>query len=167
MGQSPHGRRKPAGSWTAQLQPARPRHLGRSSHPAGVGAGTHRACPRPHGSGRGAARSRSDRSIPCQSAASFDLADASGARPLAERAHRALLATGARPRRKRQSGISALIARERRIATLVVEGMANHQIAASLFISRRTVEFHLTRVYRKLGVDGRADLVGAMTGSRS
>ncbi|GGN47501.1 hypothetical protein GCM10012285_33330 [Streptomyces kronopolitis] len=91
------------------------------------------------------------------------LAEASCAQPLAERAFQALLATGARPRRKRQSGIHALTDRERRIAVLAAEGMTNQQIAAELFIARRTVEFHLTRVYRKLGVDGRANLAETMT----
>ncbi|ANP51050.1 DNA-binding CsgD family transcriptional regulator/DNA-binding transcriptional ArsR family regulator [Streptomyces griseochromogenes] len=92
----------------------------------------------------------------------LDLADASGAAPLSERAYRALLATGARPRRKRQSGLRALTERERRIAALAADGMDNQTIATSLFVSRRTVEFHLTHVYRKLAIDGRADLSTAL-----
>ncbi|MEU5533959.1 AAA family ATPase [Streptomyces sp. NPDC020362] len=92
----------------------------------------------------------------------LDLADASGAAPLSERAHRALLATGARPRRKRQSGVRALTERERRIAALAAGGMDNQAIAAALFVSRRTVEFHLTHVYRKLAIDGRAGLSTAL-----
>lgn len=91
------------------------------------------------------------------------LAEASCAQPLAERAYRALLATGARPRRKRQSGVFALTGRERRIARLAANGMTNQEIASSLFIARRTVEFHLSHAYRKLGVDGRADLAEAMS----
>lgn len=92
----------------------------------------------------------------------LDLADASGAAPLSERAYRALLATGARPRRKRQSGVRALTERERRIAALAADGMDNQAIATALFVSRRTVEFHLTHAYRKLAIDGRADLSTAL-----
>ncbi|MFI6056090.1 AAA family ATPase [Streptomyces violascens] len=93
----------------------------------------------------------------------LDLADASGASPLSERAHRALVATGARPRRRRQSGVSALTEGEQRIATLAATGMDNQAIAAALYVSRRTVEFHLTHVYRKLAIAGRADLGSALT----
>ncbi|MEU4928661.1 AAA family ATPase [Streptomyces yokosukanensis] len=93
----------------------------------------------------------------------LDLADASGAAPLSERAHRALLATGARPRRRRQSGVGALTEREHRIAALAATGMDNQAIATALFVSRRTVEFHLTHVYRKLAIDGRAELGTALT----
>ncbi|GHI10487.1 hypothetical protein AQI88_30960 [Streptomyces cellostaticus] len=92
----------------------------------------------------------------------LDLADASGAAPLSERAYHALLATGARPRRKRQSGVKALTEREQRIAALAAGGMDNQAIATTLFVSRRTVEFHLTHVYRKLAIDGRADLSTAL-----
>ncbi|MFI6689349.1 AAA family ATPase [Streptomyces sp. NPDC050485] len=92
----------------------------------------------------------------------LDLADASGAIPLSERAHRALVATGARPRRRRQSGVSALTEGEQRIATLAATGMDNQAIAAALYVSRRTVEFHLTHVYRKLAIDGRVDLGAAL-----
>ncbi|TJZ58744.1 hypothetical protein FCH28_00790 [Streptomyces piniterrae] len=94
----------------------------------------------------------------------LDLADASGVAPLTERVYRALLATGARPRRKRLSGVSALTSRERRIATLAAEGMTNQQIATTLFITCRTVEFHLTRAFRKLAVNGRGDLAHVLAG---
>ncbi|OLZ74661.1 hypothetical protein AV521_03405 [Streptomyces sp. IMTB 2501] len=94
----------------------------------------------------------------------LDLAETTHARPLSERAHRALLATGARPRRKRQSGVSALTGRECRIATLAAEGMTNQQIATELFVARRTVEFHLTRAFRKLGITTRKDLSRALVG---
>ncbi|MER6379445.1 LuxR C-terminal-related transcriptional regulator [Streptomyces sp. NPDC001250] len=93
----------------------------------------------------------------------LDLAETAHARPLSERAHRALLDTGARPRRKRQSGVSALTSRECRIATLAAEGMSNQQIATELFVTRRTVEFHLTRAFRKLGITTRNDLPRALS----
>ncbi|ANP53424.1 DNA-binding CsgD family transcriptional regulator/DNA-binding transcriptional ArsR family regulator [Streptomyces griseochromogenes] len=95
----------------------------------------------------------------------LDLADASGATPLSERAYRALLVTGARPRRRRQSGVSALTEREHRIASLAATGMDNQAIASALFVSRRTVEFHLTHAYRKLAIEGRAELSTALTTS--
>ncbi|MFI6689336.1 response regulator transcription factor [Streptomyces sp. NPDC050485] len=85
---------------------------------------------------------------------------------MSERAYRALLATGARPRRKRQSGVRALTEREQRIATLATTGRDNQAIATALFVSRRTVEFHLTHVYRKLAIDGRAELSAALTSDR-
>ncbi|MEV0369627.1 AAA family ATPase [Streptomyces sp. NPDC050636] len=94
----------------------------------------------------------------------LDLADTSGAAPLTERVYRALLATGARPRRKRLSGVSALTSRECRIATLAAEGMTNQQIASTLFITCRTVEFHLTRAFRKLDINGRGDLARVLGG---
>ncbi|MFI6056086.1 AAA family ATPase [Streptomyces violascens] len=88
----------------------------------------------------------------------LDLAAAAEARPLAARAHRTLRATGARPRRPRQSGVPALTDRERHVASLAAAGMTNDMIATELFITRRTVEFHLTRAYRKLGVTSRTEL---------
>ncbi|MFD9820181.1 helix-turn-helix transcriptional regulator [Streptomyces violascens] len=91
----------------------------------------------------------------------LDLAAAAEARPLAARAHRALRATGARPRRARQSDVPALTDRERHVATLAAAGMTNDMIATELFITRRTVEFHLTRAYRKLGVTSRTELTAA------
>jgi DNA-binding CsgD family transcriptional regulator len=48
---------------------------------------------------------------------------------------------------------------EARVAALVLEGATNREIAASLFISVKTVEATLTRVYRKLGVRSRVDIV--------
>ncbi|WP_308433406.1 helix-turn-helix transcriptional regulator [Streptomyces alanosinicus] len=114
--------------------------------------------------GRLPPRATEARTALCQA---LDLADTSGAAPLSERAYRAFLATGARPRRRRQSGVSALTEREHRIASLAATGMDNQAIASALFVSRRTVEFHLTHVYRKLAIDGRADLGTALTTSPS
>jgi DNA-binding NarL/FixJ family response regulator len=47
---------------------------------------------------------------------------------------------------------------EERVAALVAEGHTNREVAAMLFVSDRTVEFHLSRIYRKLGVRSRAEL---------
>lgn len=80
----------------------------------------------------------------------IQLADDCGARPLGERA-RALAgpAVGA---------LRGLTAQERKVARLVATGLSNPEIAKQLFLARRTVEFHLSGVYRKLGLTGRHDL---------
>jgi DNA-binding NarL/FixJ family response regulator len=57
-----------------------------------------------------------------------------------------------------------LTAREREIAELVSTGMTNSQIAARLFLSVRTVETHLSQIYRKLGLANRASLTRTMLG---
>jgi DNA-binding CsgD family transcriptional regulator len=92
----------------------------------------------------------------------LDIARACGARPLAVRAEHELRAAGARPRRDRVTGRDALTASEHRIAQLAIEGMTNRQIAQALFITRKTVETHLERVFRKLGIHSRAELERAL-----
>jgi DNA-binding CsgD family transcriptional regulator len=92
----------------------------------------------------------------------LDTAHHAGAREIAERAEAELRATGARPRRTMLTGLEALTASERRVAELAVEGLTNPQIAQSLFITRRTVEGHLTQVFAKLGVDSRQALPDAL-----
>jgi DNA-binding CsgD family transcriptional regulator len=79
-------------------------------------------------------------------------------RALADRARAELLAAGARPRRTACSGWDALTPAERRVATLAAEGRGNREIAQQLFVTRRTVETHLTHVFQKLGVATRAEL---------
>jgi DNA-binding CsgD family transcriptional regulator len=51
-----------------------------------------------------------------------------------------------------------LTATERRIASLIAEGLRNREIAQTLFVSPATVEAHLTRIYRKLGIRSRSEL---------
>jgi DNA-binding CsgD family transcriptional regulator len=101
-----------------------------------------------------------------QLAEGMDRAHRCGARGLADRAADELRATGARPRRHAQTGRDSLTASERRVAALAVSGHSNRAIAQELFITIATVETHLRRVYRKLGVDGRAGLATALAGSR-
>jgi DNA-binding NarL/FixJ family response regulator len=48
---------------------------------------------------------------------------------------------------------------EREVARLVVEGLSNHEIAGKLFVTEKTIKFHLTNVYAKLGVQSRAQLI--------
>lgn len=92
----------------------------------------------------------------------LDIAHRAGAAPLAARAETELRATGARPRRAVLAGADALTASERRIAELAAAGLTNRQIAQSLFITTRTVEGHLTSVFRKLTIDSREDLPAAL-----
>jgi DNA-binding CsgD family transcriptional regulator len=87
-----------------------------------------------------------------------DLAYRCRAQPLAERAARQLRAAGARPRRLALMGTDALTPAERRVAKLAAEGLINARIAEELFVSEKTVEGHLTRVYQKLGRQSRTDL---------
>jgi len=87
-----------------------------------------------------------------------DLAFHCQAQPLVDRASRELRAAGARPRRLALMGSDALTPAERRVAKLAAEGLINAQIAETLFVSEKTVEGHLTRVYHKLGKQSRADL---------
>jgi DNA-binding CsgD family transcriptional regulator/tetratricopeptide (TPR) repeat protein len=92
----------------------------------------------------------------------LDAAYHAGARPLAEQAETELRATGARPRRVHLTGLDSLTASERRIAELASQGLTNREIAQMLFITVRTVEGHLTSVFRKLRVDSRDELPAAL-----
>jgi DNA-binding CsgD family transcriptional regulator len=94
----------------------------------------------------------------------LDAAHRAGARPLAEQAETELRATGARPRRVVLSGLDSLTASERRIAELASQGLSNREIAQMLFITARTVEGHLTSVFRKLQLDSRNELPTALAG---
>ena len=77
-----------------------------------------------------------------------------------------LRATGARPRRVVLSGLDSLTSSERRVAELARDGMTNREIAQSLFVTARTVEGHLTQVFRKLDVSARRDLAEALAPGR-
>ena len=92
----------------------------------------------------------------------LDAAHRAGAKPLAEYAETELRATGARPRRVLLTGVESLTASERRIAELAGQRLTNREIAQSLFITARTVEGHLTSVFRKLDLDSRDQLAAAL-----
>jgi DNA-binding CsgD family transcriptional regulator len=92
----------------------------------------------------------------------LDGAERCGARPLVERAREELLASGARPRRARTSGVDSLTASERRVAQMAATGLSNPEIAQRLFVTRKTVEVHLSHCYRKLGIASRTQLEEAL-----
>ncbi|MEO6998162.1 MAG: LuxR C-terminal-related transcriptional regulator, partial [Terracoccus sp.] len=82
----------------------------------------------------------------------FDSVDAA---PWSRRARVELAATGGQVAEQHPSGIAALTPQELQIAVLVTQGKRNKEIAATLYLSLRTIEFHLTGVFRKLGVSNR------------
>jgi DNA-binding CsgD family transcriptional regulator len=85
-----------------------------------------------------------------------------GAEAFAARAERELLATGERARKRTAETTSDLTAQETQVARLAREGRSNPQIGAQLFISPRTVEYHLSKVFTKLGIGSRNELGRAL-----
>ena len=81
-----------------------------------------------------------------------------GAKPWADRARSELQATGERARKRDVSTLDDLTPQELRIAHLVAGGATNPEVAARLFVSAKTVEYHLRKVFRKLGVKSRVEL---------
>jgi DNA-binding CsgD family transcriptional regulator len=90
------------------------------------------------------------------------LAHETGALAALRRAREEVLAAGGRPRRAATRGVDALTPAEVRVARLAAEGRSNPEIAQQLFITRRTVETHLTSAYSKLGLHGREQLAVAL-----
>jgi DNA-binding NarL/FixJ family response regulator len=85
-----------------------------------------------------------------------------GADGFAERARRELLATGEKVRKRREDTRDELTPQEEHIARLASDGRTNSEIGAQLFISPRTVEWHLRKVFSKLGISSRKDLHDAL-----
>lgn len=94
--------------------------------------------------------------------AGLDMAHRFDALALVDRAEDELRATGARPRRKAISGPDSLTPSERRVAEMAAQDMSNRAIAQALFVTRRTVETHLTHAYAKLEIDSRDELRAAL-----
>ena len=92
----------------------------------------------------------------------LQLARQCGAQRLAERAERELRASGAKPRRLAFSGAEALTASELRIAEMAASGLTNQRVAEALFVTAKTVENHLGRVYQKLGIHSRDAIADAL-----
>lgn len=95
----------------------------------------------------------------------LQLARRCGATALAQAAHDGLTSAGLRPRKMVTGGLDSLTASERRVCTLVTSGMTNREIAEHLFVTVRTVETHLDRSFRKLGIHRRTELFEAMSGA--
>jgi DNA-binding CsgD family transcriptional regulator len=90
------------------------------------------------------------------------LATECGATRLANRARDELGRSGARLMREPARGVEGLTPSEVRVAELAAEGLTNREVAQALFVSEKTVETHLGRVYRKLDIKSRHALPGAL-----
>lgn len=108
----------------------------------------------------GAALRRSGRRVDSRKPlrGALELAEVLGADGLAEHLRSEVQATGARPRTSALRGVAALTPSERRVAELAAAGQTNREIAESLFVTLKTVEMHLSRVYFKLEAGSRREL---------
>jgi DNA-binding CsgD family transcriptional regulator len=96
--------------------------------------------------------------------AAHDFFTGIGAEAFAERARRELVGTGEKVRKREVDTLNDLTAQEEQIARLARDGRTNPEIAAELFISARTVEWHLRKVFAKLGITSRKGLAEALPG---
>jgi DNA-binding CsgD family transcriptional regulator len=105
--------------------------------------------------------------------AACEMTEAIGMAAFAERAHRELLATGEKARKRGPGTREELTPQEEQIARLARDGLSNPEIGAQLFVSARTVEWHLRNVFAKLGITSRRQLPtalpedGRLAGSRT
>jgi DNA-binding CsgD family transcriptional regulator len=91
--------------------------------------------------------------------------DALGAQPWAHHARAELASLGVQIEQPKPSGLHELTAREAQIAIAVARGATNRQAAAALFVSPKTVEYHLGHVYQKLNVTSRTQLASLIAGA--
>ncbi len=112
----------------------------------------------------GAALRRANRRSEARGAlrAALELAERCGGRALAARTRTELRAAGGPTSDPEGTGVEQLTVSERRVAELAAEGRSNPEIAQTLFVTRKTVETHLGRVYRKLDISGRGQLEDAL-----
>ena len=82
-----------------------------------------------------------------------------GAVPWAGRARAALRATGETARKRELGALDELTPQQLQIVSLVAEGATNKEVAAQLFVSPRTVDYHSRNVFVKLGISSRAELI--------
>ena len=90
-----------------------------------------------------------------------------GMEAFAERTRRELQATGEKLRKRTVETRDDLTAHERQIALLACDGLSNPEIGTRLFLSPRTVEWHLRKVFGKLGIHRRRELADALAGCDS
>jgi DNA-binding CsgD family transcriptional regulator len=98
--------------------------------------------------------------------AALEIFERLGARPWAEQARAELAATGETARRRDASTLDELTPQERQIARLLADGMTTREAAAAIFLSPKTIEYHLSHVYRKLGIRSREALAAAFKAPR-
>jgi DNA-binding CsgD family transcriptional regulator len=111
-------------------------------------------------------RQRRRRDARGQLRTAFAMFDAIGMEAFAGRARAELRATGERARPRGPEAPEVLTAQEEQIARLVAEHLSNREIAARLFISASTVEYHLRKIFRKLGVSSRTQLARTLMDDR-
>ena len=91
-----------------------------------------------------------------------DMLAAIGMEAFAERARRELIATGETVRKRSAETVTTLTAQEALIARLARDGLTNPEIGARLFLSARTVQYHLRKIFTKLGISSRRELPAAL-----
>jgi DNA-binding CsgD family transcriptional regulator len=96
--------------------------------------------------------------------AACQMLDAIGMEAFAERARRELMAAGGTARRRTVSARVELTAQEAQIARLAADGLSNSEIATRLFLSPRTVQYHLGKVFTKLDITSRMQLSRSLSG---
>lgn len=92
--------------------------------------------------------------------AALETFDRLGAPVWADRAREELRASGETARRREPGAMATLTPQERRIVAAVSEGATNREVAAQLLLSPRTVDYHLRKVFQKLGISSRTELIG-------
>jgi ATP/maltotriose-dependent transcriptional regulator MalT len=95
-----------------------------------------------------------------------DMLDMMGMEAFAERARRELAATGETARKRTVETSGQLTAQEAQVARLARDGLSNPEIGARLFISARTVQYHLSKVFAKLGISSRSQLDRVLPGDQ-
>ena len=108
-------------------------------------------------------RRRTDARVPLREA--VEAFDALGAGPWADRAAAELRATGEAARRRVPATLNDLTPQELQIAVLLADGKTRREAASALFVSPKTIEYHLRNVYNKLGVRTREELQAALHAS--